>query len=66
MTNIGYRADNMMISQTFDELLLEKIQKQGARVDEVERIFYIQEGTEPTAQMKALKMQGWKGQFEIR
>ena len=56
----------MMISETLEERLIAQIEGNGDRVDTLERIFYLKEGTIPTSEMRALKMMGWKGQFEIR
>ena len=56
----------MLISETLEERLISQIRKGGDKVDEIEKVFYIKEGTVPTSEMRALKMRGWKGQFEIR
>jgi len=56
----------MLISETLEERLISQIRNGGDKVDEIERIFYMKEGTIPTSEMRALKMMGWRGQFEIR
>jgi len=56
----------MMISETLEERLIAQIEGNGDRVDTLERIFYLKEGSVPSSAMKALKIRGWRGQFEIR
>ena len=56
----------MIISETLEERLIRQIEEDGNRVDHVERIFYMEQGTVPSASMRVLRMKGWKGQFEIR
>jgi len=56
----------MIISETIEERLINQIRDNGNKVDVIEKIFYIKEGTVTTSAMRSLKMRGWKGQFEIR
>lgn len=56
----------MIISETLEEHFLRQIEEEGNGVDHAEKIFYLKEGTVPSSAMRALKMKGWKGQFEIR
>jgi len=56
----------MLISETLEERLINQIRKGGDKVDEIEKVFYMKENTVPTSEMRALKMRGYKGQFEIR
>jgi hypothetical protein len=60
------QLNNMLISETLEERLINQIKNGGDKVDEIEKIFYIKEGTVTTSAMRSLKMRGWKGQFEIR
>lgn len=60
------QLSNMLISETLEERLINQIRNGGDKVDEIERVFYMKEGTVPTSEMRALKMRGYKGQFEIR
>ena len=56
----------MLISETLEERIINQIRNGGDKVDEIKKVFYMKEGTVPTSGMRALKMMGWKGQFEIR
>src|SRR5680860_128223 len=54
----------MLISETLEERLIRQIEKQGNKVDTIERILYLKEGTTPSSAMRALKMMGYRGQNE--